>query len=376
MHLKDISIDVTWHAGPDGQSFLDSSPPAHPDLTDSVFTSPEWFSAAASTLMQDRVPLVLAAHVGATEHLVLAFSVGRERIQGIPLRTIRLLGFPLGDRHPLGILPGSRMADIFDAALGKFPVSCNAFILDELPEADAAALADIASKHGMYTRARDSARSPYLHLDKNLRPEERDQMYSRSLRKRINRANKKLRAAGSAEIRISCPKPAEIAGVLEDLREIERQSWKGDSGVGIFSEDATWPFLVKLAVALAPLGGIQVAELFLDAKLIAYRFSFVVDNVVYDYNFAHLPEFSHLSPGRILLDEVIGFAIAERKQAIDGSRGHLATPQLLADWTKNSLKHTTLWLYPRTIGGLTTYWIISAGSRLKSAIARLRSASS
>lgn|GEM_PF-5917056 len=363
------AVPVEWLSGREAIAFLDSESPVRSSLPESVFTSVEWYLSAAETISNDRGILILVESPRECGRVLLGFSYGRESVYGIPLRTLRLLGYPFGDRHPLGIEDESSIGMMIGSALGDIPVPIDVVILDEIPVNDETALSTLAGRAGFKVRSRRSSRAPYFSLTDIDSPAQRTARYSRSLRERIRRANVKLRKhCDQVEVRVCFPTPGEIPGLIADISKVEKASWKGQHEVGIFTDAVSFAFFKSLVTRLAARRMVALALLYADEQLIAYRLAFVADNVFFDYNFAHSPDYSPYSPGRILLDELIGFAVEQGGRGIDGSRGHLSTPQLLSDWTKDEIVHSTLWLCPKSASGQVIFWLSTYGPKLRNCL--------
>jgi CelD/BcsL family acetyltransferase involved in cellulose biosynthesis len=278
------------------------------------------------------------------------------------------MGYPYGDRHPLGLTSESPVADALKSAVTRIPVPYDVLIVDELLEEDANVLAAIAGQVGMRVRERASSRAPLYPISGIATPDVRFENYSRSLKQRVRRAKRKLeKEIGQSEIQISFATSENAASLIHEIAEIEKRSWKGRGGVGIFSDTNAFSFFNRTVSELARHRRVVVSRLFADQSPVAYRLSFVAGNVLYDYNFAHLPDFSRFSPGRILLDELIGFSVREGFCALDGSRGYLDAPQLLSDWTATNVYQKTLWICRATPMGLIAYF----ASRLRTEIKAL-----
>lgn len=345
------STPLRWYLDADALKHLQQSEGRLPDLPASVFTSPEWYLSAAAHLLNGRRLAVLAAEPERRVYTLMAFTYGRERLGGIaPAHTLRILGYPMGDRHPLVAGDSSPVEQLLSAGLGSFPLAVDAIVFDEILQADVEMLGRLARGLGYFLRTRTSARSPIKSLQGLADSEALSRTCSKSLRTRLSRARTKLVKKGGGEIRITRPTPEDIDACLDIAIRIEGRSWKGQDGVGIF-DPATRDFFVSLSRRLAARGAIQFIALYLHDEPIAYRYAFVEQGVVYDYNFAHLEEYSDLSPGRILLDETLRDGIQQRCVGVDASRGSLVRPHLLADWTDDAVMHQTVWLFPGCLKG-------------------------
>ena len=301
--------------------------------------------------MNGRRLTVLAAERDTHAYTVMAFTYGKEQFGGIiTARTLRILGYPMGDRHPLVTGDSRFIEEILTQGLRTFPLQVEAIVFDEILQSDVGILAKIANGLSRFLRVRTSSRSPVKSLQGLADYDSLLMTCSKSLRDRVNRARNKLAKTGGGAIHIARPTPEAIDECLDIAISIESRSWKGQDGVGIF-DPATRAFFVSLSRRLAARGAVQFIVLYLHGEPIAYRYAFVEQGVVYDYNFAHLKEYAGLSPGRILLDETLRDCIDKQCVCVDASRGSLVRPHLLSDWTDDAVFHQTVWLFQKSLRG-------------------------
>ena len=314
-----------------------------------VFSTQSWIQSSLHHLMGSRTPIVLELTTDQSHEYRFVFSHGWENLSGIPVRTLRVAGYPFTDR----IIFGDQMGAITGLirALTTLNICWDIVILDEIIAGDLPLCIDEveASTLKLWTRTRHSAHTPVLDLT-HFTDSEISNSYSKSLRTRLKRARKKLADTGGCRFERIQPGPDQVDEILRIVSDIEEKSWKGDANVGIFNAK-TRDFFFEVSQGLSKTGVIDVSLLFLDEQPIAYRYGFRFQGRYYDYNFAQLPEFNKLSPGRVLLDEVIRSSFSDGLTAIDGSRGSVERPQLLGDWTDKYVDHYVLWIGNYTLPG-------------------------
>ncbi len=343
-----------------------------PDAT--IFNTWEWVSSATCLLPEKRRKLaVLTAWRDDNLMGCLPLSYGRETFYGVPAHTLRDVGDPLADCVPLAISQeapeGLELAldALFDA-----PQPWDAVILSELPDTAElrCRIGSWSAKRNVKTHWRRCARVPVLPLD-FADEHALKASYSKTLRTRLQRARKKLMAAGQVRFERIRPGPEAIDELLQRTKAIEDASWKGQQQVGIFSTDSRYRFFRLLSRQFAAHGWLDLSFLWLNDRPISYHYGFRFRDVFLDYNLAFLPEFSKFSPGRVLLDEVIISSVSERLKAVDASRASLTAGHLLRDWTSEYRDHYQLWISAPTLRGHLLHTLMH---RLKPIAKRIRDA--
>ena len=371
---------ASWHEGTDAQrvlaEHLDAVVAACTDAT--VFCTSVWLLPAAHLLCDRRALMVLCIRGDNRVLALLPLTWGIELIAGMPVRTLRHLGYPWSDRICLLLADDSpAVSAALIQGLTHCPQPWDLVALDELRENDVRTIVGhVTLKHALIrTRIRHCARSPILPVG-GASFTELAQRYPRSLRTRINRARKKQAAAGRIEVRRVAPTPDSCAAIISALAAVEDASWKGDQGLGIFSVGQRRDFFAAVSHGLSAVDGLDVWEMRLDGQLIAYRWQPRFRGAILDYNFAHLPQYDGLSPGRVLLDDTIQAAATRGLDRVDASRGSLQRPHLLADWTTEYLDHYTLWLTNGTVRGVLLYLLATHVNpwwqRLRTCIAQIK----
>lgn len=342
-------------------------------VTATPFDTIEWISAALAELHRDRAfrMLVCRAPRGHGVEAALPFIHGWESVRGLPMRTLRLAGYPLSDRvSPLLATDDPRLADCVLDGLIRCPHSWDAMVLNEVVQGTAftQALATRACAHEHAIVIRPKSRPAIVDLGVPDRAA-LTARYPKSLKQRLKRSRKRLHEAGSPRFERRCPEPSDVPALLGRLKAVEDKSWKGQRGLGIFSTPERMAFFTRVAESFAARGWLDVGLLFLDGRLITYRFGFRFRKVFWDYNFAYLPEYQALSPGRILLDEMIQSSVDCGLKAFDASRGDARTGNILGDWQHRTVEHVTVWVFNRTPLGSLSHLI---EDRVRPTIRRLR----
>lgn len=281
-----------------------------------------------------------------------SFEKRAEKTLGIACTVLCLAGEPVSDR--LGLLvdpsvPGAHdlmVRMIIDAASGVDVIRLSEL---ESGSRDVAAF-DLARRRAPERfHGRVCARSPVLYMKETL--EETLAGLTRSNRTRLHRARRRQAEAGGFGFSRRQPGPEEIPGLLASLRDLEDRSWKGTRGVGLFSTPQRLAFIHDVCAGFSRRGWLDVALLFRDGRLAAYRLGFRHGGVFLDYNLAHDPELARFSPGRTLLDDVIRDSHAIGLNAVDASRGSLGEPHILADWTPDARWHMRCMIFGPTVQG-------------------------
>lgn len=353
--LSSANLRCAWHGvapsdvftGGEFTSLLTSLPQA------TVFTTSEWLSTAYSLLHKRRTPRILTCRTRDDVVAIVPLTHGVESFRGVPLRTLRGAGFPLSDRMPL--LIADRRVDLVPTVLdglvaGDAP--WDVIILNEIPREPAIidAVTQWSRDSGYKVMFRLASRAPVLPL----RAANRESLlssYPRALAARLRRCRKKLAAAGRVEFRRVLAEPGQVRPLLNELKAVEDSSWKGQQGVGIFSTPENQAFFTTVSARMAEREWLDIGLLYLDGRLISYRYGFRFAGAFWDYNLAHRPEYNHLSPGRVLLDEMIQSSLDLGLTAVDASRGSLTTGNLLQDWTDQAIECIDLKIFNRSLPG-------------------------
>lgn len=330
-----------------------------------AFNQLAWLKGAEQVLEKGQSLHVLTARVGGALVLCLPLMCCRERIVGLPVRTVRHLGYPLADRLALLVHPEHQQ--VLAKALQEMrrQLKYSQIQLHELciSEGQAGAL-DVWRKQCWYSEVRLSCRVPVHAITEADRQEP-----SGNVRYKLRKARK--RCAGlPAEIRRITPTGQTVQQVVQAVTEVEQASWKGEQGVGIFSGALRQRWMQTAFQGMAERGSLKILSLEYEGRCISYRLGFLDKGRLYDYNLAFLPEFASLGSGRLLLDEWIRWGLDEGWQWVDASRVSLRdSSHQLHERCSFFISHYRWTLYSRRPAGL----LLGAAYKLWQRIKRLKS---
>jgi len=277
-----------------------------PDLT----LVPHWDAlarrAAANVFMHPAALCAAAAAGFAAVHVLLAWD--GETLVGL---------WALRERH-FGFLPAFLAAPPYEYAFVSSPVVdpqyadavMPAFFeaiakADNLPNVVELKLLDgDAEAFGAMMTALGG--QPMLKLSERARPF----LNGAAERKRSGSTGKKLRqdwnrlaVLGTVEV-VNARAPDAVRDAFETFLELEAQSWKGDSGTALLSDQDDAAFARRWIAALAAHGSASVALLRVNGKPVAAQVLLYSGTMAYTWKTAFDTEFAKFSPGALLIDKV------------------------------------------------------------------------
>lgn len=294
---------------------------------------------------------------------------------GLPLesglRIARHLGAPLSDRLGLMVEGNDPMliAEIFRAIQRRRPVAC--IELNELYD-DGSALASssgFARRYCIATHVHPTCRVPVLELSTE-RPQEKD--LPQRVRAELRRERRRASEAGAIVQRIA--PTGDATAWLEQIIAVERASWKGTDGVGIFSGKRRERWMREALTGLGRSRQIKVVALVLGARIVSYRLGLFEAGRLYDYNCAYIPEYSKIACGRLLLDEFVQWGYDEGWKAIDASRVSRISGHVLHERMNTSVQQYRVRYFSRRPGGLVASTGQALWARFKPVLRRWREA--
>ena len=278
------------------------------------FNALAWMCASEQALKAGESLHVLLGWQGSELVLCLPLVASVERFGGLPFRVLHHLGYPLTDR--LALLARMDRENTRKALVEIRRQLPHAMLqLNELsePVGEESALTEWMA-HSSTGERRLSCRVP-VHLISDADHQE----VSGDPRYKLRRARKRIAACG-AQVRRITPDATTMGPLLQAISEVEAVSWKGDEGVGIFSDERHRQWMDRAFTALAAQGLVRVVVLELDGRCISYRLGLLEQGRLYDYNLAFLPQYADLGSGRVLLEEWIRWGLDEHWHWIDASR--------------------------------------------------------
>ncbi|APC14801.1 cellulose biosynthesis protein [Pseudomonas frederiksbergensis] len=278
------------------------------------FNALAWLSAAERALPRDATLHVLLGWQGEQLCVCLPLIAMRERFGGLPFRVLHHLGYPLADRITLlACLDAQSIRQALKETRRHLPHAL--LQLNELPKhPDQESTLTQWMQLSSTGEHRVSCRVP-VHL---ISDSDRQEICG-DPRYKLRRARKRIAACGAVVRRLT-PDAVTMRPLLQAISEVEAHSWKGDEGVGIFSDARHRQWINEAFTALAAQGRVRVVVLELDGRCISYRLGLLEQGRLYDYNLAFLPQYADMGSGRVLLEEWIRWGLDEGWKWIDASR--------------------------------------------------------
>ncbi|WP_223531029.1 GNAT family N-acetyltransferase [Pseudomonas sp. GL-R-19] len=322
------------------------------------FNKLAWLYASELALKPGEQLHVLLGWQGDELALCLPLVASVERFARLPFRVLHHLGYPLADRLAL-------LTRLDDDAMRNALMQIRQHLphavlqLNELAGSTAQALAPWQALSST-AEQRLSCRVP-VHLIS----EADHQEVSGDPRYKLRRARKRIAACG-AQVRRITPDALTMGPLLQDISEVEAVSWKGDEGVGIFSDARHRQWMDRAFTALAARGLVRVVVLELEGRCISYRLGLLEQGRLYDYNLAFLPQYADLGSGRVLLEEWIRWGLEDNWQWIDASRVSLEnSSHQLHERMTGQLEHWRWSFYSWRPGGLVLGLALRVWQRFK-----------
>ncbi|MFS2202806.1 GNAT family N-acetyltransferase [Pseudomonas sp. Pseusp3] len=324
------------------------------------FNTLAWLYASELALKPDAQLHVLLGWQGDELALCLPLVASMERFARLPFRVLHHLGYPLADRLALLTrLDSDNLRKALTQIRQRLPHAV--LQLNELAgsTAQAQALAPWQALSSTFEQ-RLSCRVP-VHLIS----EADHQEVSGDPRYKLRRARKRIAACG-AQVRRITPDALTMGPLLQEISEVEAVSWKGDEGVGIFSDARHRQWMDRAFTALAARGLVRVVVLELEGRCISYRLGLLEQGRLYDYNLAFLPQYADLGSGRVLLEEWIRWGLEDNWCWIDASRVSLEnSSHQLHERMTGQLEHWRWSFYSWRPGGLVLGLALRVWQRLK-----------
>ncbi|WP_223488175.1 GNAT family N-acetyltransferase [Pseudomonas sp. A-RE-19] len=324
------------------------------------FNTLAWLCASERALTASERLHVMLGWQGEELVLCLPLVASMERFGGLPFSVLRHLGYPLTDR--LALLTCLDVRSMHKALVIIRRHLPHAMLqLNELSEPigeESALTAWMA--HSSTGERRLSCRVP-VHLISEADRQE----VSGDPRYKLRRARKRIAACG-AEIRRIVPDASTVGPLLQTLAEVEKQSWKGIEGIGIFTNSRSRQWINQAFTALAEQGLVRVVVLELDGRCISYRLGLLEQGRLYDYNLAFMPQYADLGSGRVLLEEWIRWGLDDNWRWIDASRVSLMnSSHQLQERMTGQLEHWRWSFYSWRPSGLALGLAMRLWHRLK-----------
>jgi len=181
--------------------------------------------------------------------------------------------------------------------------------------------------------------SPFLKLDRPL-----DQILagkSANFRANIKRKERKLKEAGDLTLD-KYTNVGEVEMAIDQICEIEKESWKHKAGTAITSVKRQELFFRGLALRAAEQGWLRIYFLSLDRVPVAHEFALVYEGVYYMMKTSYKESFGNLSPGVVIQWLTIkdAFSMGLREYDFLG-----ASETYKLEWADGVREHNTVWVF-------------------------------
>ncbi len=160
------------------------------------------------------------------------------------------------------------------------------------------------------------------------------QRLSKGHRKKLRKANRLALLQGQLHFMVLRNlSQSQIRAALQEGFEVEHRSWKSESGTSVLATDGMLDYYVESAMILADAGALEILNLRLDGKLIAFEMGYVGKGTYYSFKIGYDAEFASLSPGQLLMAHQI-------EACIDGQdRRWIDTVGIMSDATSKWATH-------------------------------------
>lgn len=136
----------------------------------------------------------------------------------------------------------------------------------------------------------------------------------------VTRKLNRLRRAGSFDLRHEVATPRILEG-LPALVELHQKRWADTDSPSLFLDPKACDFYRRVVEELAPKGEVVYSHLTLDGRVIACHLGLVSGSDFLWYKPAYDPDFAELSPGLVMLAEIIRMASEAGYRRLDFTRG-------------------------------------------------------
>ena len=311
----------------------------------------EWAAACTTQPINPVRIRIAAVHRGTS--LAAVAALGVQRLRGVPRRV--LLGvqehyepteFLADDVSSLRELAGFLARDTRPFVIGRIPAQ----------SPTVCSLKKAFAGRGLIFE-REEAGSPYLPLDDSwCQPE---QHLSSRRRGDLRRARRRAEQRGELTAEVIIPSMENLNPLLDEAFHVEQQSWKGEAQTALTCDPIRGDFFRKYAANLCRQESLRLCFLRIDGRPIAMQIGVVASDRFWLLKIGYDAEFSHCSPGVLLVRESIAHA------ARAGLTGYEFLGRLeswIEIWNPQVRECKSLRIYPISLSGGTALIADSAAS--------------
>lgn len=187
--------------------------------------------------------------------------------------------------------------------------------------------------------------------------------FSKNFRRNLTKARNKLFEKNDINF-ISTRQDGELFRSFEEFIEIEASGWKGERGsrTAIKLDPKVTRFYKCLIKNYSEINSCEINLLKINNKTIAGQFCLLVDDTIYVLKIGYNEDYSKFSPGNILLENLIQRACQDRSMKyinlVTDSKWH-------KDWKTSSYEVFRIYIFNKTIKGLTAFILIKTKQFLR-----------
>lgn len=183
----------------------------------------------------------------------------------------------------------------------------------------------------------------------------------RNFRQSVKRDRKKLAAQGAVEMK-TYSREEKTGEFLDAMFRIEERSWKQTSGTSIIRNPRQERFHRAFTPVCARAGWLRCYVLYLDGGPIAYHYSTLYGNILYDFKSSYIENYKAVAPGKILRSMILAQLIDEGVEIVDFI-GEVQPHKM--DWTDKTYRLTRYAIFNNNIRGKVQHARIRATRALR-----------
>jgi CelD/BcsL family acetyltransferase involved in cellulose biosynthesis len=134
---------------------------------------------------------------------------------------------------------------------------------------------------------------------------------SSNARSSFRRKLKRARTLGEVTFTVDRPCPGRVSEFIDELIRIEASGWKGRLGTAIAFDPALKTFFHEFGARASAAGNLRVYRMAINGATVATRLGAVAGAALFELKIAFNEEFKDVSPGLLLTQETLKFAIDE-----------------------------------------------------------------
>lgn len=180
---------------------------------------------------------------------------------------------------------------------------------------------------------------------------------SKNLRRELGKGMRRLEREGPVEVKIHAPRaPDEVETLLRRAFDVERQSWKEESGGTVLDVPGMFAFFLRQARQLAAWGYLRLAFLEHRGQPIAFELGWTAKGVYHSMKVGYLSSYRRFGAGHLLRRELLRALAEECPGLLVDFQG--PTTDAIRQWSTSSYPIARLIIAPRSLTGralLATY---------------------